>query len=422
MKRELDIHVNATCRDEDSIDYAIEIDFEGILCEESPKQSTVIKDLLELEIATRYNSKNAITSLLKHPLVATYIALKWKKTKWYFYTTSVLFILFLTLYSSIVTYFFNRPELYCRYTIQTLCNETQLENQKDWYWVDFQYFEVVKGLYLTLFVLLILIEIYQASKLKMQYFKELENYIEWFVLISALITMIFNETILQKNETAACVRGVTALGICSAWLQLIFIIGRYPFSFGDFSIMFYNIIKKIARYLIIMIIMIIGFAFAFMFVNYRHDQESFQNPIKRLMMTFTMALGEFELVDIYNAFGEDSISRGFAMVLLVLLILFGTITMVNLFIAVIISDITQLHADVYTRNLINMVHCSILVEELLPTCILRRMKLEAKVRICVHNICTKECPGILLPDSLNPVLEELRNIARNPTGQAEDHL
>ena len=72
MKRELDIHVNAACREEDSIDYAIEIDFEGIFCEESPKQSTVIKDLLELEIATRNNSKTAITSLLKHPLVATY--------------------------------------------------------------------------------------------------------------------------------------------------------------------------------------------------------------------------------------------------------------------------------------------------------------------------------------------------------------
>ena len=279
MKRELDIHVNATCRDEDSIHYAIEIDFEGIFCEESPKQSTVVKDLLELQMVKRNNSNKAIQSLLTHPLIATFIALKWEKTKWYFYTTSVIFIIFLALYSSIVTYFFNRPELYCRYTIQILCNETQLENQKDWYWVDFQYFEVVKGLYLTLFVLLLLIEIYQASKLKMQYFKELENYIEWFVLISALITMIFKETILQKNETAACVRGVTALGICSAWLQLIFIIGRYPFSFGDFSIMFYNIIKKIARYLIIMILMIIGFAFAFMVVNYRHDQESFQNPI-----------------------------------------------------------------------------------------------------------------------------------------------
>ena len=255
-----------------------------------------------------------------------------------------------------------------------------------------------------------MIAIYQASKLKMQYLQELENYIECFVLISALVTMIFKETILHESKEAAIVRGVTAVGICSAWLQLIFIIGRYPFSGGDFSIMFYNIIKKIARYLIIMILMIIGFAFAFMVVNYRHEQESFQNPIKSLMMTFTMALGEFEFVDMYNDFGEDSISRGFAMVLLVILILFGTITMVNLFIAVIISDITQLHADVYTQNLINMAHCSILVEELLPACILRRMKLESKVTICVHNICTKECTGILLPDSLNPVLEELRKL------------
>ena len=60
VKRELDIHVNATCRDEDSIHYAIEIDFEGIFCEESPKQSTVVKDLLELQMAKCNNLKKAI--------------------------------------------------------------------------------------------------------------------------------------------------------------------------------------------------------------------------------------------------------------------------------------------------------------------------------------------------------------------------
>ena len=69
------------------------------------------------------------------------------------------------------------------------------------------------------------------------------------------------------------------------------------------------------------------------------------------MMTLTMALGEYNFIDIYNSYRNDRISRGFAMILLVLLILFGTIAMVNLFIAVIISDISQLREDVYTQNL-----------------------------------------------------------------------
>merc|ERR1719219_1090001 len=111
-------------------------------------------------------------------------------------------------------------------------------------------------------------EVYQAVKLKKQYFKELENYIEWVVLLSACVTMIFKEIILQENMEASIVRGIAAVGICAAWLELIFIIGRYPFRGGDFSIMFYNIIKKTFRYVIALAMMIFGFAFAFMVINF----------------------------------------------------------------------------------------------------------------------------------------------------------
>ena len=271
-------------------------------------------------------------------------------------------------------------------------------------------FVICEAFFVVFFLFLSAMEVYQAIKLKRQYFRELENYIEWVVLISALITMIFKEIILQKSVEAAVIRGIAAIGICAAWLELIFLVGRYPFRGGDFSIMFYNIIKKLARYVIAMFLMIIGFAFAFMVVNYGHDQETFESPIKSSIMTLTMALGEFNFDDFYNTFKEDSTSRGFAMVLLVLLILFGTITMVNLFIAVIISDITQLREDVYTQNLINMAQCSILVEELLPTCILGKMRVEDKVIVCMHELCPKGCKGTKLPQNMNQVFEQLKQI------------
>ena len=99
------------------------------------------------------------------------------------------------------------------------------------------------------------------------------------------------------------------------------------------------------------------------------------------------------------------------MILLVLLILFGTITMVNLFIAVIISDISQLHEDVYTQNLINMAQCSILVEELLPSWILCKMMVKDNLQVCMHSLCPKGCKGTKLPQNMKPVFEELQNIS-----------
>ena len=178
-----------------------------------------------------------------------------------------------------------------------------------------------------------------------------------------------------------------------------------------------------------MFLMIMGFAFAQMVVNYGHDEESFENPIKSFMMTLTMALGEYNFIDIYNSYRNDRISRGFAMILLVLLILFGTIAMVNLFIAVIISDISQLREDVYTQNLgilyrifisdkvfsAYMAQHSILVERLFSKTMLGNMRVAEKINVCIHRICSKGCPGISLPPNLRRIKENLRQILKENT-------
>ena len=51
---------------------------------------------------------------------------------------------------------------------------------------------------------------------------------------------------------------MAALGICLAWLELIFLFGRYPFSGGIFSCMYYNIIRKLTRYLFAVLAMGVG--------------------------------------------------------------------------------------------------------------------------------------------------------------------
>ena len=59
------------------------------------------------------------------------------------------------------------------------------------------------------------------------------------------------------------------------------------------------------------------------------------------------------------------------MLVLVSLILFGTITMINLFTAVIISDLNNLEKDVFVQNLSNMAQCAILAEAILPNKLLK---------------------------------------------------
>ena len=121
-------------------------------------------------------------------------------------------------------------------------------------------------------------------------------------------------------------------------------------------------------------LMICGFAFAFMVINFGLKGDIFQSPWKSIMTTLTMTLGEFNFGDLYEAFGADVVSRGFAMFLLLLLIVLGTITMVNLFVVVIISDLTKLQQEVFHQSLVNMATASILVESLLPSRMLWRCR------------------------------------------------
>ena len=237
--------------------------------------------------------------------------------------------------------------------------------------------------------------------------------------------MGFKDVIQQEsseNSAPAFIRGITALGICFSWLELIFMIGRYPFRGGVFSVMFYNIIKILSRYMIAMFCMVIGHAFAFMVINFGHDMKSFDSPFKSVVQTQTMALGEFNFKGLYNGFAdkgeaEDVISRSFAMILLILLILFGTVTMVNLFIALIMSDLQRLNSDVKTQTLVFTAHCSMLVEELLPNCLLEKMRLEDSKVYCVHDTCPEACSNQPLPAELSGLKEELKDIGRRQQRQ-----
>ena len=75
------------------------------------------------------------------------------------------------------------------------------------------------------------------------------------------------------------------------------------------------------------------------------DSYRYYNSVDR---TVTMVLGEFEYADMEKRFDEagDKVSYFFTMVLLLAMILFGTITMINLFVGVVVSDVNQLHNDV----------------------------------------------------------------------------
>ena len=60
----------------------------------------------------------------------------------------------------------------------------------------------------------------QMIYLKRMYFTELENYIELYILMSAVAAMIFKDEMLLHSTKAAVTRGVLALGISFGGTQI----------------------------------------------------------------------------------------------------------------------------------------------------------------------------------------------------------
>ena len=142
-----------------------------------------------------------------------------------------------------------------------------------------------------------------------------------------------------------------------------------------------------------MFLMVIGFSFGFMIMNYGHGVDEteilstnqtdaaftnntdtssiFEAPWKNIVKTLAMSMGEFNSMDLYDSFKKDKYSRAIAMMILVLLMMFGTIAMINLFITVIVSDLEKLKIRVFRQNIVNMAQYAILVEDINPIFILK---------------------------------------------------
>ena len=124
---------------------------------------------------------------------------------------------------------------------------------------------------------------------------------------------------------------------------MVFIGGRIPVLGGDFNIMFYNIVKKIFKFILALSFVVMGFGLANMTIVV--EDEGLRHSF---MKAFVMTLGEYNLEDITEddeTVVDDSVMKTFAFIILLCIIIFGSLTIINLFVAVLVSDIKALREE-----------------------------------------------------------------------------
>ena len=227
----------------------------------------------------------------------------------------------------------------------------------------------------------------------------------------------------EGNIRGEFVRGAIACGFCISCFEFIFVVGKYPFRGGDFSIMFARVLRKLVRYVIAMFMIVAGFSVGLNVITYGTGQAfEFETPFKSFVLTLTMAMGEFNADDLYedyqNKLGHTlkkdfeymRVGRTLAMIILVCMILAGTITMINLFVAVIISDKEQMDDDVFKRKLFYMAEGSELIKKLFP-CDNSLKGKNKEIEVCVHKICGSICKAERISPSIERIVPKLIKLA-----------
>ena len=197
--------------------------------------------------------------------------------------------------------------------------------------------------------------------------------------------------------------------------------------------MFARVLRKLARYVIAMFMIVAGFSVGLNVITYGTGQAfQFENPLKSFVLTLTMAMGEFNADSLYQDYDNKLktallkdleymiVGRTLAMIILVCMILTGTITMINLFVAVIISDKEKMEVDVFKQKLFYMAEGSELIKNLVVSKMQSDLKVEEQITVCVHKICGPMCTAERVSPSIGRIVPKLIELANK--NQATENL
>ncbi|KAF2887207.1 hypothetical protein ILUMI_18966, partial [Ignelater luminosus] len=205
-----------------------------------------------------YISKSAeLRHLLMHPVVTSFLYIKWHRIRWFFFTNLAFYIAFclsLILYI-LVVYGGNQ-------------NNDEYQNINS----------ILLGLLCVTFTLLLLRELFQIAVAPKIYFYSLENLLELTLII---LTGII---IFHRSPTEALRKQVSAFAILLAAFELVILIGQHPKNVNKHSNVAYNTDVEDPKNST---------------SSEGDEQQFFIDPGISLFKTIVMLTGEFDASDIH---------------------------------------------------------------------------------------------------------------------------
>ncbi|VVC40501.1 Ion transport domain,Ankyrin repeat-containing domain,Ankyrin repeat [Cinara cedri] len=271
--------------------------------------------------------------LLKHPVLTSFLHLKWFAIKRYYKVNLAFYIGFwalLTIYT-LLTFKIGAQNSNLSLTQQ---NVTEFSTYKVPFSSDV-------AVYLWVIVLGFLIaltfrELFQLISSPIAYVTSLENWLEISLVVLTSVLLLCEMSCMSiRNQVSAVV-------ILLSWGELILLVGRHP-ALATHLEMFKRVTKNFLKFLVWYSILIVAFALSFymLFRNDADNDNKFNDPSSAMFKTIVMLTGEFDTFGSLPFSLHPIVSHA----LFLLFIFLIAIVLVNLLNGLAVSDTQAIRAD-----------------------------------------------------------------------------
>lgn len=348
LRRLFDAHIRLSNNPQHEVDFRVTFDYSVLSLEEEGEQGSLISDL----------SNSRLEALLKHPLLESFLFIKWRKIKPFFYCSVLIYFMFLMMHTTFIIITYGGNSLRWRDNADSLA--------------------IFFVLHVTMFLLILIPDMIIMFANFKKYIRQWETLTKIIALGSSAVVMFSHiipfysegevledlQANIMENDTAEelnttgnfiqngtlstssehdshsqvevpLLRRAAAISAFFCWVEFMMLLGRFP-SLGTYVLMFSRVAKSIIKFIAAFFSLIIGFSISFMVLF--HNKEAFRSFPLSLVKTLTMMIGEIE----YSALLDDIEMPLMSCLFLVLFLFLVCVLMANLLIGLAVNDIPDL--------------------------------------------------------------------------------
>ena len=301
----------------------------------------------EMNFLFYMSQSNEHRKLMQHPIITSFLHMKWQRVKLYFYINICMYFIFAVLLNAyILLNIGNNATNGSESGITSIGTRTSQSNFTS---------TVLHVAWISILIFLIYFavrELLQFALSPKVYFRNYENILD-------LSIILFSGYILFSSEWEEFFVVTT---IILSWTELILLTGRFP-KLSSYIEMLKTVSKNYFWFLLSYVFLLIAFAFSFYSLLHKNatnsstkyngtqDQYFFMNPYMSVMKTFVMMMGEFQA----ESLAPEMANSPTCFCLFALFVFINAMVLLNLLTGLAVSDTQAIKSDAEELALVSRI-------------------------------------------------------------------